>query len=374
MAKKTNCIIHGVPKFRLRVLIDGKPKNFYGDSEKHAIQLKNEYLENLKDPPEESFEAKFEKWLNHVHKPSLAPSSYVTYESTWRVHVKPQKFVKKDFLEVDSMDLQIAINSISSDYRKQRAYMLISSFYKYYLKQPNRKIQQSPLETVTIPKVNSQSDNKEFLSKIEMANLMKSFQDDFSLFIYVFSAHTGLRQGETLALNISDIDFENSYINVIKSVKYVKIDDEMQFHVKSPKTPKGFRKIPINPSIVEPLKKQIALVKAKHLKLGIKYDPETALLFPNTILKYQKANHLLDSWKRVQRDLQIFDQEISFHVLRHTFCSMLCVAGVPLRTAADLMGHEGIDMVARIYAHVDMEYMREAVNKIGDYYSNISSN
>ncbi len=29
-------------------------------------------------------------------------------------------------------------------------------------------------------------------------------------------------------------------------------------------------------------------------------------------------------------------------------------------------------MVAKIYAHVDMEYMREAVNKIGDFYSNIS--
>ena len=60
-----------------------------------------------------------------------------------------------------------------------------------------------------------------------MARLMKAFENDISLFIYVFSVHTGLRQGELLALHVTDIDFDNNYIHVNKSVKYVKIEEEM---------------------------------------------------------------------------------------------------------------------------------------------------
>lgn len=369
MAKKTNCIIRGVPKFRLRAEINGMQKNFYGDSEKDAIRLKDEYIEKNKEKSGESFGVRFENWLEVVHKPSLAPSSYNAYESTWRVHLRDQKFTRKDFLDVDSMDLQIALNSIKSNYRKARAYMLLTTFYKYCLRQPNRKLFQSPLETVTIPKVTKTDEEKLFLTKSEMAKFMKAFESDFDLFLYVFSAHTGLRQGETFALTVSDVDFENNVINVTKSVKYVKIDGKMQNFTKGPKSKKGIRKIPINVAIIEPLKKQIKIVKSQHLKHGVKYDPKTALLFPNTILTPQRSCHVLDKWKRIQRELDLFSEEITFHMLRHTFCSMLCVAGVPLRTAADLMGHSGIDMVSKIYAHTDMEYMRQAIDKLGDYYS-----
>jgi integrase len=373
MAKKTNCVIRGVPKFRLRAEINGVQKNFYGESEKHAIQLRDEYIERNKEKSGESFEVRFENWLEVVHKPSLAPSSYNAYESTWRVHLRDQAFVTKDFLDVDSMDLQIALNSIKSNYRKARAYMLLTTFYKYCLRQPNRKIFQSPLETVTIPKVTKTDDDKLFLTKSEMAKFMKAFENDFDLFLYVFSAHTGLRQGETFALTVSDVDFTNNAISVTKSVKYVKIDGKMQNFTKAPKTNKGIRKIPINSAIIEPLKKQIKYVKSQHLKIGVRYDPKTALLFPNTFLAPQRSTHVLDRWKRIQKKLDIFSEEVSFHMLRHTFCSMLCVAGVPLRTAADLMGHSGIDMVSSIYAHTDMEYMRQAIDKIGDYYKNENS-
>ena len=43
-------------------------------------------------------------------------------------------------------------------------------------------------------------------------------------------------------------------------------------------------------------------------------------------------------------------EDFSWHCLRHTFCSRLVMAGVPLKTAQDLMGHKTIQMTAR-YAH-----------------------
>jgi hypothetical protein len=56
-------------------------------------------------------------------------------------------------------------------------------------------------------------------------------------------------------------------------------------------------------------------------------------------------------------------EDFSWHCLRHTFCSRLIMAGVPLKTAQELMGHKTIQMTAR-YAHLAPEYPRNAVEMI----------
>lgn len=56
-------------------------------------------------------------------------------------------------------------------------------------------------------------------------------------------------------------------------------------------------------------------------------------------------------------------QKIVFHSLRHTFGSWLAIAGVPLYTIAELMGHSDIKMTER-YAHLCPNTMRSAINAI----------
>jgi integrase len=52
-----------------------------------------------------------------------------------------------------------------------------------------------------------------------------------------------------------------------------------------------------------------------------------------------------------------------WHDLRHTFASRLAMAGVPLRTLAELLGHKTLAMVMR-YAHLAPAHLREAVERI----------
>lgn len=371
MAKKTNCVVRGVPKFRLRADVYGKTKNFYGDSEKDAIKMRDDYIRDHKPKTFITFEDVFLSWLTGVHKTSIAISSYNSYIGLWNKHIKPLNFTQMPFTEVSSMDIQNALNTVSNLNVRNKIYLRMSTFYKYYLKQINRKISENPLETVSIPPVQRIETEKLYLGKKEMAMFMKCFETDFNLFIYVFSAFTGLRQGETLALQVGDIDFENNRISVTKSVKYISIDGVMQHHVKSPKTKNGVRLIPINDELIKPLGKQLAYVKSICLKRGIPYNKKT-LLFPNTYGNYKRASHLIVEWHKIQNELDIFSENITFHMLRHTFCSMLCVAGTPLRTAADLMGHSGIDQVATVYAHVDMEYKIDAIGKLANYYKDMS--
>jgi integrase len=54
---------------------------------------------------------------------------------------------------------------------------------------------------------------------------------------------------------------------------------------------------------------------------------------------------------------------LRWHDLRHSFASRLAMAGVPLRTIAELLGHKTLGMVMR-YAHLAPAHLQEAVERL----------
>src|SRR5271155_2288316 len=56
----------------------------------------------------------------------------------------------------------------------------------------------------------------------------------------------------------------------------------------------------------------------------------------------------------------------TWHCLRHTFASRLVMAGVDLRTVADLMGHANIQMTMR-YAHLAQAHKADALKKLSAF-------
>jgi site-specific recombinase XerD len=61
-------------------------------------------------------------------------------------------------------------------------------------------------------------------------------------------------------------------------------------------------------------------------------------------------------------------ENISPHILRHTYASRLVMAGVDLRTAQELMGHKDIDMTMR-YAHLSPSHKWAAVGAMERHFS-----
>jgi site-specific recombinase XerD len=56
-------------------------------------------------------------------------------------------------------------------------------------------------------------------------------------------------------------------------------------------------------------------------------------------------------------------KDYTWHCNRHTFASRLVMAGVDIRTVAELMGHATIQMTMR-YAHLAPEHNQSAVDKL----------
>jgi integrase len=61
---------------------------------------------------------------------------------------------------------------------------------------------------------------------------------------------------------------------------------------------------------------------------------------------------------------------VDFHSFRHTLCTNLHLAGVPLREAMELMRHSDVRLILHIYADTSLFALRPAVEKLPCNYSN----
>jgi site-specific recombinase XerD len=59
-------------------------------------------------------------------------------------------------------------------------------------------------------------------------------------------------------------------------------------------------------------------------------------------------------------------EDYTWHCNRHTFASWLVMAGVDIRTVAQLMGHRTIQMTMR-YAHLAPDHNQSAVDRLASF-------
>jgi len=164
----------------------------------------------------------------------------------------------------------------------------------------------------------------------------RSLRPDMKEYIYgdhltpmsLLTLNTGLRRGEMFDLKWSDINLKS---------KILTIQGET---AKSGET----RHIPLNQEAKE------VLVQWK------KQTSNDGLVFPS---KEGKRFHTIkSSWKNLLKSAKIID--FRWHDLRHDFASKLVMAGVPLNTVRELLGHADLSTTLR-YAHLAPDHKAEAV-------------
>ena len=218
------------------------------------------------------------------------------------------------------------------------------------------------MKAVQLPKDKSVKVEPSVFTHEEIQKLVSAAKDSISLnFIFVFAEFTGMREGEILALTYGDIDMVGSIIHVNKTINFLKIDGVYQPLVTKPKTPESIRDIPIFNDIKPLLAAYIANEKEKHLRLGIPFSKDS-ILFSSVAGTYIEASNLRKRLKRLLNKLGI--PQRNFHMLRHTFCSLLSEMGVPLKTASELMGHSDIAITAKTYTHTGMDEKKRAMSAL----------
>jgi integrase len=145
---------------------------------------------------------------------------------------------------------------------------------------------------------------------------------------YLVSVRTGIRVGEMLALEWSDIDFDNRLMEVSKSYN---INTKKVGQTKN----KKMRKVDLTPATVAALQK---LRKDKRV-LGIK------LVFSNSKGKRVNYRRLVDILKKIA------PRQIRIHDLRHTYATLRVAKGDNILDVSRQLGHHSVAFTIDKYAH-----------------------
>lgn len=230
---------------------------------------------------------------------------------------------------------------------------LLKNIFKFAVN--NNFLTVNIMNKITMPRVMSTS--RRALTKDEKEAVNKAF-DIFNEFEKAFvgiALYTGMRKNEILALELSDIDFENNCIHVKKTLTR---GDHFQMILKSTtKTKAGIRNIPIVQSLNDILHEYIT-----------NHQFSDSYLFKTKYYNFIGDRLFNDYWKKIKKKINIFMPEgeetnISPHYFRHNFATDLIYANIPLKTVQYIMGHENIDTTMNIYADVKLD-MNDVISKM----------
>ena len=172
-----------------------------------------------------------------------------------------------------------------------------------------------------------------YLSSDELKKLLAGMKVTRWRLLTHFLALSGLRIGELLALEDSDV---TDSITVNKTADP---NDGAISH--SAKTDAGNRSVFIQPELAAVVKEICAFVRVDSFRRGFR----STLFFPGVHYDaYRK--YLIDNSQA------ILGHKITPHALRHTHVSLLAENGVPLDVISRRVGHEGSDITRKIYLHI----------------------
>lgn len=168
--------------------------------------------------------------------------------------------------------------------------------------------------------------------------------------LYKLLLATGCRYGEAVALEWSDIDFDNATINITKT--YNRIVKQ----VGTPKSKAGIRIISIDNKTILMLKQYRNRQRQAFIEIGA---PAPALVFSTTISQYPNSDARTKSLRYRCKEAGI--PQFTFHAFRHTHASLLLNAGIGYKELQHRLGHATLAMTMDTYSHLSKEKEKEAV-------------
>ena len=173
-----------------------------------------------------------------------------------------------------------------------------------------------------------------------------------------------MRRGEILALQVKDNDLESGYISVNKAVEFLGNTP----NIKVPKTPKSIRMIPILFPLLPYLEKAIA---EKDKNEYVFTDRDGNLYTKSSVQRLFKSfnreyNNYINNMQMGSGELLSF----TMHQFRHTFCTMMYDAGVDVKTAQNILGHNSVNITLDIYTHLSGYKKSINVDKMNSYIEN----
>jgi integrase len=301
-------------------------------------------------------------WLENSVRGSVRKSTYDRNESLCRVHLIPS-LGRKKLKTLSAADVAGFYRSrLDSGCSAASVHKMHETLHKA-LKQAVRwgYMTKNPADDVDAPRVHTEEVHP--LTRDEARRLLKVVRGDRLEALYVVALHTGLRQGELLALRWEDVDIEEKTLIVRRTIT----KDGGKLLIGPTKTAKGRRTVKLTRDAAEALREHLTRQLEEIDGLGDYYQPgglvfatmKGTLLNPSNLRKRSFAPLL------VRAGLP----HMTFHQLRHTAATILLLKNVNPKIVSEMLGHASIAITLDTYSHVLPNMQDSAVAAMEEAFS-----
>ena len=198
------------------------------------------------------------------------------------------------------------------------------------------------LQKIDTPKWKVKEKEKLYLEKKETEDVLQFFSKYELIYMIIkILLNTGLRVGELLALNYSDLNGNTLSINKTEYRGIV---------YNSTKTKKSTRNIAINQDVIQILYK----LKQRQINSKILAFNNDRIFAGVNKISYTNFVEYLNSYKPIH---------LHPHIFRHTHASLLIENGVSVEAVSRRLGHEDTIITKKIYIHLT-EKLKEKEDRI----------
>ena len=312
-------------------------RRWFSGKSKQEVRKKMEAWEAQKPSCSSRFEEVADLWWDSI-EPTLAENTKRGYRPA---KARAVKYLPDRIGDIKPADVQKAVQVFCRMYdpaHKTATTLLqvMRQILQYGVL--NGYIETNPAREVTVPRNLKKS--KVTMPSVEDIERVKNSIDIEGGKLAYWALYTGLRRGELLALTWDDVDLDRRVIRVTKSVYH----EHNQARLKSPKTARGAREVPIVDKLYQTIEKR-----------------GKGVVFARPDGSYMDDSYAFSLWKRYQ---QASGVTCTLHQLRHAFATMLFEAEIPARDAMSVLGHAQYSTTMDVYTDIRNEREKITAEKM----------
>lgn len=298
------------------------------------------------------------------HKNTVKESSYLNTIQIAKKHILP-KISNKRIDSFTALDCQKLVNQWAESFNSfQIPKRLTQQVFDYAIKMDI--LTDNPMRKVKLPKKKETvNEGNKFYNTDELKLFFDCIVDYGNMKFLAFFrllAFTGMRKGEALALEWTDIDFEKKIVHITKGVI---LDEYRTPIISTTKTKKSVRSVSVDAETISILKRWKREQAKELMSIGINSSSKRQFLFTYDTNKLYRPCYT-NCWLELIINKYNL-KKITIHGFRHSHCSLLFEMGTPIQVVQERLGHSNIKTTMNIYTHVTEKQRDEIAEKFAKH-------
>ncbi len=351
-------------------------KNFIKLSEAKSWLNEQRHMDNMLFNGDITVDEWYEYWISNLKSGIVKDNTVRNYKNRYKTNIR-NKIGNLKLVDVRQLHCQEVLNDMFDEYANGSIKLTRITMYdlfqcavdnNYIFKNPANGLKEKLHDGNLEPRV---------LTRDEQDVFKKYVQHSVHSNAFLLVLETGLRSGEVGGLMWDDIDFENKFLYVKRTMLYC--IKEKGFSTDTPKTKSSKRKIPLTQEAIRILNEQ--KITQKKLRLNCKkwHDEWDGLVFTTRTGMPVISTSFVDSIDRIVNAINMdrrcnsedgtYDEfeRMVMHTLRHTFATRAIENGVEPKVLQKILGHASLATTMNLYVHVTDEKSTLEMMKMENY-------